>query len=123
MPEVFDAVLQTGQIDAKQSPYEQEIARMVERQGMEHLFRVAVSPEAQQQVCADALRQIRSLQAEVTRRASVDPAQQAQRAYLLFHIESFLRDPKSYQAPKPARIPDGSPIGCGEPEFLRALDR
>ena len=94
---------------------------MVERQGLEHLFGVAVSVEAQQQVCAEALSRIRALQEEVTRRASSDPAQRAQRDYLLFHVESFLRDPKEYQAPRPARLPDGSPIGCGAPEFLRAI--
>ncbi len=121
LPEVFDAVLKTGQIDARQSPYEQELARMVERQGLEHLFRVAANPEAQQQVCAEALGRIRELQAEATRRASADPGQQAQRAYLLFHIESFLRNSKEYQAPKPARIPDGSPIGCGAADFLGAI--
>ena len=60
LSEVFDAVLKTGEIDERQSPYEQELARMVERQGLEHLFRVAVSPDAQQQVCAEALRRIGS---------------------------------------------------------------
>ena len=121
LSEVFESVLQTGQIDARQSPYEQERARMVEREGLEHLFRAVVSADAQQQVCAEALRQIDNLQGEVTRRASTDPAQQAQRAYLLFHIESFLRNPKEYQSPKPARIPDGSPTGCGAAEFLHAV--
>ena len=121
LPEVFDAVLKTGQIDQRQSPYEQELARMVERQGLEHLFRMAVSAEAQQQVCAEALSQIHKLQEEVTRRAPSDPAPRAQRDYLLFHIESFLRNPKEYETPRAARIPDGSPIGCGAAEFLRAI--
>ncbi len=121
LSEVFDAVLKTGVVDDRQSPYEQELARMVERQGLEHLFRVAASPEAQQQVCAEALRRIHALQEEVTSRASADPHQQAQREYLLFHIENFLRTPKDYVAPKPTRIPDGSPIGCGAGEFLGAI--
>ena len=121
LAEVFDAVLKTGQTSDRQSPYEQELARMVERQGLEHLFRVAVSAEAQQQVCAEALRQIHQLQGEMTRRNPADPNQQAQRDYVLFHIESFLRNPKEYAAPKAARLPDGSPIGCGGAEFLRAI--
>ena len=121
LADVFDSVLKTGLIDERQSPYEQELARMVERQGLEHLFRVAISPEAQQQVCAEALLRIRNLQEEVRHRVSNEPAQQAQRAYLLFHIESFLRDPKEYQTPKAARVPDGSPIGCGASEFLNAI--
>ena len=111
-----------AEIDDRQSPYEQELARMVERQGLEHLFRVAASAEAQQQVCAEALRRIYDLQGEVTRRASADPHQQAQRDYVLFHIESFLHNPREYVAPKPARIPDGSPIGCGAGEFLGAFN-
>ena len=121
LPEVFDAVLNDVPTSERRTPYEQELGRMVERQGLEHLFRIAVAPDAQQQVCAEALRRIRNLQGEVTRRAPTDPAQQAQRDYLLFHIENFLRNPKDYQAPKPARIPDGSPIGCGGAEFLRAV--
>ena len=121
LAEVFDAVLKTGQTNDRQSPYEQELARMVERQGLEHLFRVAVSAEAQQQVCAEALRRIHQLQTEVTRPAPADPNQQAQREYVLFHIENFLRNPREYAAPKAARLPDGSPIGCGAAEFLRAV--
>ena len=122
LSEVFDAVLKTGEVNDQQNPYEQELARMVERQGLEHLCRVAVNPEAQQQVCAEALRRIHDLHERVTKRASADPAQQAQRDYLLFRIEAFLRNPREYQAPKAARLPDGSPIGCGASDFQRAID-
>ncbi len=121
LSEVFDAVLKAGEINERQSPYEQELARMIERQGLEHLCRVAVNPEAQQQVCAEALRRIHGLREQVAKRTSIDPGQQAQRDYLLFRIEGFLRSPKEYQAPKAARLPNGSPIGCGAADFQSAI--
>ena len=121
LSEVFNAVFEAGKIDDRQSPYEQLLARIVERHGLEHLCRVAVNPEAQQQVCAEALRRIYDLHEQVAKRASADPAQQAQRDYLLFRIEGFLRNPKEYQAPKAARLPDGSPIGCGAADFQSVI--
>ncbi len=123
LPEIFDAVMKTGQTDPGQSAYEKELARMVEKQGLQHLFRVAMSADAQQQVSAAALAKIRLLQGEVSHRPVPDEGQQAQRAYLLFQIENFLRSPKDYQPSKPSRIPDGSPIGCEEESFLRAIGR
>ena len=121
LPEVFDAVFKAGQPDDKQSHYEQELARMVERQGLQHLFQVAMSPETQQQVNAAALSKIYDVRKLAAAPAATDDAQKAQRAYLSFQIENFLRNPKDYQPPKAARIPEGSPIGCQEPDFLRAI--
>ena len=122
LSEIFDAVLKTGQTDAKQTPYEKELARMVEKQGLQHLFRVAASPDAQQQVNAAAVWKIQDLLREVkTRRDFDDPQVVAQQVYLVFQIENFLRSPKDYLPAKPARIPDGSPIGCEEADFLRAI--
>ena len=121
LPEVFDAVLRTGQVNDQQSAYEKELARMVEKQGLQHLFTVAASTEAQQQVSALALWKIRAFQREVSARPAADDAQKAQQTYLLFEIERFLHSPKDYPPAKPARIPDGSPIGCGEADFRRAI--
>ena len=115
--EVFDAALPTAKT---QDEYAAELARMVETQCVQHLFRVAADPDAQQQVNAEAWREINKLAGEFKPSAGLSDAEYAHRQYLLWQIEKFRTNPKEYQPAKPAKIPDGSPIGCGGPDFARA---
>ncbi|HEY0368701.1 MAG TPA: zinc-dependent metalloprotease, partial [Chthoniobacterales bacterium] len=110
--ELFDSVLKIGGINGSASGYANELARVVEKQTLLHLLRLAVNADAQQQVNAAALQKIDELEKNVKSRAANDAAQAAHNSYLLFQIERLRRNPKEFEFPKPARIPDGPPIGA-----------
>ncbi len=119
--DVFDAALRCGDASKAQNEYEAELARLVETQCVIHLLRLAADPTASPQVSAEVLLKTYELE-----QRSMDPSQTAfaQRAhwsYLLWQIRRFRADPKTFEPAKPARIPDGSPIGCGDEDFARAM--
>lgn len=121
LPEIFAAALHAGQTDDHQSPYEQQLAGMVEQQVLQHLFRLAVTTDAEEHVRATAIWQLRAFEDALRPVPAGDP--QAVRVLSLrFEIDNFFLHPKEYQPAKPVRIPDGSPIGCdGEEAFRSAL--
>ncbi len=112
LSEIFSTAWKAGQPNDQQNAYEKELARLVEKQVLQHLFRVAASTEAQQQVSGAALLEIHDLQRDATRGLPADQGEAEHRAFLQFEIEQFLRNPKDYQPIKAPRLPDGSPIGC-----------
>ncbi len=114
--EVFDAIQQTTARSANQSGRQKEIARATERQFLSHLLQLALNRETEQQVSAYGLQRIADLAGQWKNRASADPAENAQTAWLLAQVEQFHRDPKALDLPKPPRLPDGSPIGQAERE-------
>ena len=103
-----------GRSTTRQSPYEQELARMVEREGLEHLFRVAASVEAQQQVCAEALRRIHALQRRrspvallLTRTTKPSATTSSSTS------RTSCATPRSTPLRRPPGYPTARPIGCG----------
>ena len=120
LPEVFDAALRAGQTDDHQSPLEKELASMVERHVLQHLFRLATTNDAEGQVSATAIWKIRALENALPVVPEADP-QAIRRASLRYQIEEFFRAPRDYQPVKAAKIPDGSPIGCEEESLRRVL--
>ena len=109
--DIFDAPLKAASVDAKATGYQKELSRMIEKQTLQHLLRLAVNPETQQQVDAAALQKIDELDNAVKARAGSDAADAAHNSYLRFQIDRFRRNPKDVEFPKPARLPAGAPIG------------
>ncbi|MGI8889304.1 MAG: zinc-dependent metalloprotease [Chthoniobacterales bacterium] len=112
--EVFDTILQTAERTASQSGAQKEIARALEKNFLTHLLQLALNRETEPQVTAYAQQRISDLDSKWKARASNDPAEKAQNAWLLSQIERFRRDPKALELTKPPRLPDGSPIGSDE---------
>ena len=112
LSELFDDVLKAGTFEPKANGYTNELARMIEKQTVVHLLQLATNPDAQQQVDAAALRKIDEIEKNVRSRPLADLAQNEHNTYLLFQIDRFRRNPQDLHLPKPARIPDGPPIGA-----------
>jgi hypothetical protein len=110
--EIFDGVLKTAAADANANSYSKELGRMIEKQTLQHLLRLALDPAAQQQVNAAALQKITELETAVKSRPTTDPGEAAHNAYLAFQIDRFRRNPKDLEFPKPPRLPEGPPIGA-----------
>ena len=85
---------------------------MIDKLALQHLMRLALNGETQQQVAAVALHKMNELEIGLKSRATTDPAEAAHNGYLAFQIERFRRNPKDLDLPKPARIPAGPPIGA-----------
>jgi hypothetical protein len=109
--EVFDAVLKTAVVAKERSAYEKELGRAVEKLALHHLLRLAINPDAQQQVAAAALAKIDDVEKGVKTRPAADPADAAHNRYLAFQIERFRDNPKDLQFPKTPKLPAGPPIG------------
>ena len=118
--DVFNAVLRCGDASKASNEYEAELARLVETQGVTHLLRLAADPDIQPEVGAAALSKLADWVAHSTNLEKASPAQLTHYAFLSWRVQKFLNDPRTYQPAKPARIPDGSPIGCGGEDFVRA---
>jgi hypothetical protein len=71
--ELFEALLKTTEIIDKQSKYEKELARMLEKQFLNQLLQLAVNSATQQQVNAVALQKVSELETKWKARASSDP--------------------------------------------------
>ena len=112
--ELFDAIMKTAERGGSQTGPQKEIARAVEKEFLSHLLGLAMRRDIEAQVAASALQRVDDLAAEAKARATGDAAEKAHNTWILAQIDQFRRDPKSVQLPKPARIPDGSPIGADE---------
>ncbi len=112
--EIFDAALQIAAPNPRLGSYERELARMLEKQCLNHLLQLALNPNTQQQVNALALQKIAELEARWKARPVADESEAAENAYLLFQIDQFRRNPKQLEFPRPAKLPEGPPIGEGE---------
>jgi hypothetical protein len=109
--ELFGAILRTADRATSQTASQREIARALEKAFLDHLLQLALNQKTELQVNAYALQQIATLETKWKARSGNDPAEGAQGNYLLHRIEEFRRDPAQLRFPRPARIPDGSPIG------------
>ncbi|TNE61360.1 MAG: DUF5117 domain-containing protein [Bacteroidetes bacterium] len=98
-----------------ETAYQQELARIVEKQAVRQLLELAADANAYPQVSAVSLQELYALEQMYRRNLEGAPAgasQQAHYRYLLRQMELFREHPKDFQpAPAPA-MPDGAPIGC-----------
>ncbi len=109
--EVFDAAFKTAVVAKERSAYEKELGRAVEKLTLQHLLRLAINPDVQQQVAAAALAKIDEVEKTAKSRPPADPADAAHNRYLAFQIERFRNHPKELEFPKTPRLPAGPPIG------------
>ncbi|MEL6942324.1 MAG: peptidase, partial [Bacteroidota bacterium] len=91
-----------------QSRLEKTIAEMEEKLFLNHLLRLAAHKEGMQAVNASALAYLQQWNESI--KSQLVP----QDAYVQFQILQVFNDPSSFKMPEVPKLPDGSPIGCGE---------
>lgn len=92
--------------------YELELARVAHKRYVAHLLQLAANQSASEQVQAEALAELVRIKSSVDGKAGA--IKDAHYLYVLRQIEQFLLDPSTVKIPDAPRLPDGSPIGCGE---------
>ena len=121
LPEIFEAVLQSSGAGEASNDYEAALGRLVESQCVTHLLALAANPASPSQVNAEVWSKLTELEARWNSGGKVSDSASAHQRYLGWQIENFRLHPKESQESTPAKIPDGSPIGCGGDDFVRAL--
>ncbi len=111
----FDKIMNAVQVDPASDDFSQEISRMVEKQVVMHLLKLAGDKDVMPQVSAVAMLQASDFVKIVAAKAGMtdNEAQKAHWLYLQEQIRSFSRNPDSFKLPASKSMPDGSPIGCG----------
>ena len=96
-----------------------ELQRMVQQQVLYRLMQTAMNERASAQVRAMAFKELMDLEFDLNNKskalfsnASKDTI--GHYKWAMFQITQFKAHPDKVEIPKPARLPDGSPIGCGE---------
>ncbi|MEN0048759.1 MAG: zinc-dependent metalloprotease [Bacteroidota bacterium] len=92
----------------EQSRFEKTIAHMEEKLLLNHLLQLAGHKEGMQAVNASVLAYLQQWSESI--KSQLTP----QDAYVQFQILQFFNDPSSFKMPEMPKMPDGSPIGCGE---------
>lgn len=115
--DVMDKILKaTWQAPADENSQNQEVQRMVQRLVLNELMRLALNKNASGQANAVAYSTILGLndwlKNEVSKTNNI--AMKAHYQMTLFKINQFTMQPDKVKIPQAAKIPDGSPIGCGE---------
>ncbi len=111
---LLDRLFETASVAGSDTPYHQEIARMVEKVALQHLLNLAGDREIMQQVAAHAMLKVEERQKAYSEMVNTgDAEQRAHYLYLLEQIRHFRNDPGAYSVPAMPAMPDGSPIGCG----------
>lgn len=93
------------------------LQRMVQTQVLHQLMKTAMDERAHEQVRAMAYNKLVRLKLWMQTRANAlivtgGEAAEAHYRWSIFQIEQFLLHPEKVKIPTPAKIPDGSPIGC-----------
>lgn len=105
------------QVNAGAGDYPHAIARIIEQRFIYRLIQLAADESIQPQVAASALSTLIDIRNGIPERLANTPSNSMARAHLRYlkaQVEQFQRDPNHFEVPKAPRLPDGSPIGCGE---------
>jgi hypothetical protein len=111
LEQYLDEVRQRARRQVRQTErnsYGRAIAEAVELRLVRHLLQLTANQQISGAVSAAALQLLMDY------REYGGSAPTAHQAYINQLIESYLANPKSYEAPPAPELPDGSPIGCGE---------
>ncbi|MEM9885611.1 MAG: zinc-dependent metalloprotease [Bacteroidota bacterium] len=108
LAQYFAQIHQNLNAKLDQSRFEQSIANNSEKLFLQHLLQLANHKKGLQAVNATALNYIRQWN------ESIGSINTAQEMYLQFQIQQFFSDPGNFKMPELPKLPDGSPIGCGE---------
>lgn len=95
---------------------ERAISRVGQKRLMLHLLRLAGDDQVAPQVAGAARYQVDAFERGFEKQLSDRPEREerAHLSYMLGEIQKFREAPSAYQLPKAPRLPDGSPIGCGQ---------
>ncbi|MCB9332950.1 MAG: zinc-dependent metalloprotease [Lewinellaceae bacterium] len=99
----------------RETTYQHELARMVEKRTVQRMIGLAADPGINQQVSALILSDLTALETMFARSAAAGTASDADRAhwqYLIRQLALFRENPKEFIPVPPPSIPDGAPIGC-----------
>lgn len=112
VPYLFDQLLihLTPQLYKGESPQTIALAKLMQQRLMVHLMQLVNDTEASPAIQAYAFAAIQQMETELTEHTPST----AHDVFLLSQIRRFQQNPVAFQGPQPLRIPDGSPIGCGE---------
>ncbi len=114
--EVLDNVLNaTWKAELGATTQDREIQRMVQRLILNELMQLAMNDRASGQVKAVAYSTILDLESWLSSKIKAGNISKDMLAHYrmsLFQIGQFKTNPASVKIPQPAKIPDGSPIGC-----------
>lgn len=103
-------------MDDAYTPSERAITRIGHKRLILHLLRLAGDDEVAPQVAGAARYQVNAFERGFEKRLADRPDRQDQAhlSYMLGEIRKFKEAPSAYQLPEAPRLPDGSPIGCGQ---------
>jgi hypothetical protein len=118
LSDLINALVDEAWKDDFYNEYEEEIQRVVQKAVVHHLIRLAADPASPGQVQAIVRQKLRWLQIRVAlieprtnRNAGPEPVH---RQYCYDLILQFFENPQWVEIPPAPKMPDGSPIGCGE---------
>ncbi len=106
-----------GQVTNTANDYQRTIARVVEQRFIYHLLKLAADESIQPQVTATALSALIDIREALDSRIANSPSNSPDRAHLRYmaeRIDQFRQNPEDFEVPAAPKMPDGSPIGCGE---------
>jgi hypothetical protein len=99
----------------KETAYQQELARMIEKRTVQHMIGLAADPGINQQVSALILSDLETLEkmfGQSAARAAATEDDKAHWQYLIRLLTRFRESPKEFIPVKAPAMPDGAPIGC-----------
>ncbi|MEM9328965.1 MAG: zinc-dependent metalloprotease, partial [Bacteroidota bacterium] len=105
---VLDKILETTWSSPSNDAGDRALQKIVEGKIIDHLMILYSHPDAYAQVKALARAALQSIGERAERQKNADSAYYG---YITSMIEEYLDDPQEYEAPKPIKAPDGSPIG------------
>ncbi len=113
--EVIQALINSGWVEFT-DPYQTELQRIVDLLVIKHLLQLSASTEAYGQASAIAYQEVENFHVWLQMEYG-DAKDQTRQAHLLKainEISMFKKDPSKWKPEPSPKMPDGSPIGCGE---------
>ncbi len=117
--EVIQTLINAGWSEPK-DPYQTDFQRVADLSVLKHLLQLAASTEAYGQASAIAYQEIENFHVWLQMEYG-DAKDQTRQAHLLKainEISMFKKEPSKWKMEPAPKMPDGSPIGCGEPFFI-----
>ena len=97
-------------------PYQTELQRIVDQLVVKHLINLAANKNAYSQASSIAYQEIENLHVwlQMEYGDAKDKARQAHLLHAINEISMFKKDPEKWKMQPALKMPDGSPIGCGD---------
>lgn len=89
--------------------YQREVQRSINYNVVKHLMNLSVSPNSISQTKAVTRAELKNIRSTLSK-----PTQDYYDTYIIDEIDAFFKAPEKFKVISSPKIPDGSPIGCGE---------